>query len=619
MATHVFADMMHHLYQAFDLFKKDDKRRAELRNGNFSYHQSFFGKTRNTPDEEKVESGDGDDIFNSGYDDIIKKIDPKKVFNHYQRRDIFFKYEQLYNALMRIPVFSHSDNKKVAERYIHSALPPIVALDIYNTLEPGDESHLYYHIHCFLTSNHCPFEPDDTRPVYKGVQTYLRELIKRLQFSSAANLGQINNFISNIKKGCGQNNESIKQKINLCRAKNIENMIPKKYISAHEHNLDIIEQAYLSLNLLLVFERETSAVNLLSRNYRYTVANGIGYNTSYGILCRYLYSSGYDETLIHDITLAFFKEAIWPITINIENSAFYYIQHLKMVIFNANTEYFWHHSAFLRMSCYLNNPVHSDVLEPYAKLAEAIYLLCHNKLNEACSLINGIELKNLPFGYLPSAFAIIKLALKIKTERNAIRNKTLLLLINAAMVNQRITPDYIALTEGEIDGPVVSCANNMIIMRAIKTYNCMILKINDPDEAESVDIYPQAIHGIFDEIERALGKLNKLLKETDDNIGSERLSELILQNNTLTVRELSESLIGFLDHCTLHNCLTSLNILIHYLRCPKESMVNIVMLAGTTDRSQRVREKICKALQLANEKLADLKNLSQKELSDNTI
>lgn len=144
-------------------------------------------------------------------------------------------------------------------------------------------------------------------------------------------------------------------------------------------------------------------------------------------------------------------------------------------------------------------------------------------------------------------------------------------------------------------------------------------KINDPDEAESVDIYPQAIHGIFDEIERALGKLNKLLKETDDNIGSERLSELILQNNTLTVRELSENLIGFLDHCTLHNCLTSLNILIHYLRCPKESMVNIVMLAGTTDRSQRVREKICKALQLANEKLADLKNLSQKELSDNTI
>ncbi|SQB41974.1 Uncharacterised protein [Citrobacter koseri] len=26
MATHVFADMMHHLYQAFDLFEKGDKR-----------------------------------------------------------------------------------------------------------------------------------------------------------------------------------------------------------------------------------------------------------------------------------------------------------------------------------------------------------------------------------------------------------------------------------------------------------------------------------------------------------------------------------------------------------------------------------------------------------------
>ncbi|SQB41979.1 Uncharacterised protein [Citrobacter koseri] len=142
----------------------------------------------------------------------------------------------------------------------------------------------------------------------------------------------------------------------------------------------------------------------------------------------------------------------------------------------------------------------------------------------------------------------------------------------------------------------------MIIMRAIKTYNCMIIKINAPDEAEPFDIYPQAIYGLLDEIECALDKLNRLLKETDENIQSEELSELILQNKILTARELSENLIGFLDNCTLHNCLTSLNILIHYLRYPKEPMVNIVMFAGTTDRSQHVREKICKALQLAIKK-----------------
>lgn len=607
MATHVFADMMHHLYQAFDLFEKGDKRRAVLRNGNFSYHQSFFGKTRNTPDEEKAESGDGDgdgdgDIFDSGYDDIIKKIDPKQVFDHYKRRAIFFKYEQLYNALMRIPVFSHLDNKKVAERYIRSALPPIVALDIYNTLEPDDESHFYYHIHCFLTSEHCPFELDDARPIYKSVQKYLRELISHLQFSTEANLGSIKNFISNIKLDRGQSNASIKQKINLCRAEHKENMIPREDVSAHEHNLDIIERAYLSLNLLLVFERETSAVNPLSRNYRYTVTNGINYNSSYGILCRYLYSSGYDETLIHDITLAFFKEAIWPITINIKDREFYYIQLLKRIVFSANTEYSWHHSIFLDMSSYLNHTVHSDVLKPYAKLSNIIYFLCHNKLNEAYLLLNDIDFKNLPFGYLPSAFAIIKLALKIKIKRNTIRNKTLLSLINGAMVNQSITPDHIALTKGEIEGPVVSCANNMIIMRAIKTYNCIIIKINAPDEAEPFDIYPQAIYGLLDEIECALDKLNRLLKETDENIQSEELSELILQNKILTARELSENLIGFLDNCTLHNCLTSLNILIHYLRYPKEPMVNIVMFAGTTDRSQHVREKICKALQLAIKK-----------------
>lgn len=130
MGTHAFADMMYNLYQCFSLFDKDDERREALGNSSFSFHQSFFDK---------------------GYDDVIRIIDSNEIFSLEERRDIFYKYEQLYNAIIFIPVFSHLDNRQIAKRYLQSVLPPIVALDVYNTLQPDDEIHFYYHIHRFLS------------------------------------------------------------------------------------------------------------------------------------------------------------------------------------------------------------------------------------------------------------------------------------------------------------------------------------------------------------------------------------------------------------------------------------------------------------------------------------
>ena len=86
MGTHAFADMMYRLYQCFGLFEKDDERREVRGNSSFSFHQNFF---------------------DNGYNDVIRIIDSNEVFSLEERREVFYKYEQLYNALMHIPVFSH--------------------------------------------------------------------------------------------------------------------------------------------------------------------------------------------------------------------------------------------------------------------------------------------------------------------------------------------------------------------------------------------------------------------------------------------------------------------------------------------------------------------------------
>lgn len=582
MGTHAFADMMYRLYQCFGLFEKHDERREVRGNGSFSFHQNFFDQ---------------------GYNDIIRIIDSNEVFSLEERREVFYKYEQLYNALMHIPVFSHLNNRQITKRYLQVALPPIVALDVYNSLPPDDEMHFYYHIHRFLISTHCPHKSDDKRKLYVGVKNYLREYIRSFDFPYKDHLAPLFNFISDIKAGSGQWEETIKEIIKNCRSEYDESYIPKKNITSHSQNLDKIERAYLSLNVLLAFERKTSVVTAISMHYRYTVNNGINYKSSYGILCRYLYSRGYDEQLLHYITLPFYNEAVRPISVTIEEKPYRYVHELKWLIFNIreNTKYSKWDLAEI-VSCF-KSASNSDVLIPYSQLLQTIIFLSQDKTNEAFRLVNKIPLTTLPIGYLPSAFSVIKLALKVKLERKKIKNKTLLSVINSTLSNQGTITELIAVTQEETDSNIVLYPDNMTIMRTIKMYNHMIKKVSYSSEDSLSDVCPQAIFGILDEIECALGKLNTLIRETGDSIDSNELAGLIVKNKTLTARELNENLVGVLDKCTLYNFLSSINVFISYLRCPGEELGHIRIFAGVTENPKRLREKVCEALKIASENL----------------
>jgi len=579
VGTHAFADMMYNLYQCFGLFDKDDERREALGNSSFSFHQSFFDK---------------------GYDDVIRIIDSNEIFSLEERRNIFYKYEQLYNAIMYIPVFSHLDNRQIAKRYLQSALPPIVALDVYNTLQPDDEIHFYYHIHLFLISRHCPHEITDKKKIYSGVKEYLREYIRTLDFHYTDHLASLINFINNIKESSGQKEATIKRVIKDCRSEYDESYISEKDIRLNALNLNKIERAYLSLNILLAFERKTSAVTAVSRNYRHTVDNGVNYKNSYGILCRYLYSRGYDEQLLHYITLPFYNEAVRPVSVMIEEKPYLYVHKLKWLVFNTGEDNKYSKWDLAKMASCFNAAANSNVLKPYSQLLQAIIFLNQNKTEEAFHLVNKIPLDTLPIGYLPSAFSVIKLALKVKLERKKIKNKTLLSVINSTLSNQGTITELIALTPGENNSIVLS-ADNMTIMRAIKMYNHMIRKVSYSSEDSPSDICPQAIFGVLDEIECALGKLNILIRETGAKIDSNELARLIVKNKTLTARELNENLVGVLDKCTLYNFLSSINVFINYLRCPEEELGHIRIFAGVTEKPRRLRGKICEALRIASE------------------
>ncbi len=140
-----FANLMYDVYESFGLFQKG-ARQADIRgSANFSGHQRFFD---NNDDEEIKEE--------KRYDEIIRHLDEEGVFSTEQRREIFYKYEQLYNALMTRPVFTELSRKQIQIRYVQYILPKLIALDIYKTYNAENKNSFYHHIHIFLQKEYCP-------------------------------------------------------------------------------------------------------------------------------------------------------------------------------------------------------------------------------------------------------------------------------------------------------------------------------------------------------------------------------------------------------------------------------------------------------------------------------
>lgn len=147
------------------------------------------------------------------------------------------------------------------------------------------------------------------------------------------------------------------------------------------------------------------------------MSNGVNYKSSFGILCRYLYSRGYDERLLHYIILPFYNEAVRSVSVMIEEKPYRYVHELKWLIFNISEGNKYSKWDLAEMESSLNAATNSDVLKPYSQLLQIITFLSQNKIDEAFCLVNKVPLDSLPIGYLPSAFSVIKMALKVKLER----------------------------------------------------------------------------------------------------------------------------------------------------------------------------------------------------------
>ncbi|EOC5825562.1 hypothetical protein ACI49R_003169, partial [Cronobacter sakazakii] len=142
--------------------------------------------------------------------------------------------------------------------------------------------------------------------------------------------------------------------------------------------------------------------------------------------------------------------------------------------------------------------------------------------------------------------------------------------------------------------------NNLQIMHVIKQYNDVVRRISVYNELDFYAVHPQSISGVLDEVEHALGKINKRLDISKEDVGSEMLAEIMITEKILTVRELSKVLISYLPGSTLYNCILNLDYILPYLKIPGEILINISNVRALAEGSDRKRKIITDAILLVN-------------------
>ncbi|EPC5601642.1 hypothetical protein ACRZ29_000240 [Edwardsiella piscicida] len=573
MRVHTFANMMLKVYEILGLFQKNTVRRDLRRHSDFSTHQKFFDKA---------------------YSEIAEFIDKQHFFSQRQRHLFFYKYEQLYNEIISTTVISSLDKKEIMKTYIKITIPAIIALDIHNTLmqnKDGTIYHFYMSTLDLLSRMKAKYEPNDE---FKQARYLLRQHIRSLNFSPTFDLTPIHSLINNIRPNAGQKASSIIQSIQACKKNTIQLSLQE------EEKLDKLKTNYLSLNALLTFQRKTQLIKELIINHNIITCSGINSDAVINSLNKYIYSEGYDEQQLRKCASIIISRAVQSDHVEISPQYIDAIQKLgDMVLLQRKENY--DNSSFSELNNTLKENSKYIHLNEYLHLLEAINLLRDRKLNEAYQYIIGISSNELPLGYLSVSIAIITLSLKIKLQKKKIKNGTLIPLINPILLSQAPHTEYIPSYPGQMDNPIVTDANNITIMRSIKLYNNMINNISHPEHKDTGNIYPQSVSGTLGELDILLGKIIDIYNMSDV-LSNDEIIEKLAMNNTITIQTLKHNFISFLNHCTLYNCITSLNVLFCFLNCPGERFENINSFILTSMKNPEKRKRLCRALKTMQER-----------------
>ena len=589
----MFTNLLYDICTVFELFKEGESPRDKRKSTDFGAHQRFWDQR---------------------YNELSHIIDAEGVYSLEQRRIIFSRYEYFYYMMNSYPVYSTLKSEYIRNYFLKSFGVVFIVLDIYNTYRPENETGFYYHIYNFLQKSYCPcLDYSGTESDEAAVKRYLREYLAELGFNREdfrenGKMYELGKYQGTIRKGYGKRKSLMKQYIKACKNEYKkdyrEKKLDKSELDRILNNIDKFYYAFYSLSILLDMQRKVKILDSIAYYLRVLIREGLWVHGLYGYAARYLYDFNiFDTTPYARALLERFHEfesgpkgALTRYIVSLDDKSQEYIESLKDMVFNLSDKKSYDDVYLENIINYFEQLQNARgyVTRCYMLLAVFIYLIRRNKLHKALQLYDESQKDELPSGYLPGAFSVLRIALEIKLNREKIKHGSLFELLDYVKAYQDAFMDLRVVTDPAYNEDEIQYdANNFTLMRVIKMYNSMLANINTKS-----DIQPPYITGLLDNVERALDKINILI-DKERVYDGETLAELITENKILSSRESKENLIGLFTgrhKYTLLQCIEKLGVLVDYVISPVDDIKNVMMLYGNNAENKNRRRLIYNAL-----------------------
>ncbi|HDP8012293.1 TPA: hypothetical protein ACYQRI_003827 [Escherichia coli] len=589
----MFTNLLYDICTVFELFKEGESPRDKRKSTDFGAHQRFWDQR---------------------YNELSQIIDAEGVYSLEQRRIIFSRYEYFYYMMNSYPVYSTLKSEYIRNYFLKSFGVVFIVLDIYNTYRPENETGFYYHIYNFLQKSYCPcLDYSGTESDEAAVKRYLREYLAELGFNREdfrenGKMYELGKYQGTIRKGYGKRKSLMKQYIKACKNEYKkdyrEKKLDKSELDRILNNIDKFYYAFYSLSILLDMQRKVKILDSIAYYLRVLIREGLWVHGLYGYAARYLYDFNiFDTTPYARALLERFHEfesgpkgALTRYIVSLDDKSQEYIESLKDMVFNLSDKKSYDDVYLENIINYFEQLQNARgyVTRCYMLLAVLIYLIRRNKLHKALRFYDESPKYELPSGYLPGAFSVLRIALEIKLNREKIKHGSLFELLDYVKAYQDAFMDLRVVTDPAYNEDEIQYdANNFTLMRVIKMYNSMLANISTKS-----DIQPPYITGLLDSVERALDKINILI-DKERVYDGETLAELITENKILSSRESKENLIGLFTgrhKYTLLQCIEKLGVLVDYVISPVDDIKNVMMLYGNNAENKNRRRLIYNAL-----------------------
>nr|WP_244566622.1 hypothetical protein [Escherichia coli] len=589
----MFTNLLYDICTVFELFKEGESPRDKRKSTDFGAHQRFWDQR---------------------YNELSHIIDAEGVYSLEQRRIIFSRYEYFYYMMNSYPVYSTLKSEYIRNYFLKSFGVVFIVLDIYNTYRPENETGFYYHIYNFLQKSYCPcLDYSGTESDEAAVKRYLREYLAELGFNREdfrenGKMYELGKYQGTIRKGHGKRKSLMKQYIKACKNEYKkdyrEKKLDKNELDRILNNIDKFYYAFYSLSILLDMQRKVKILDSIAYYLRVLIREGLWVHGLYGYAARYLYDFNiFDTTPYARALLERFHEfesgpkgVLTRYIVSLDDKSQEYIESLKDMVFNLSDKKSYDDVYLENIINYFEQLQNARgyVTMCYMLLAVFIYLIRRNKLHKALRFYDESQKYELPSGYLPGAFSVLRIALEIKLNREKIKHGSLFELLDYVKAYQDAFMDLRVVTDPAYNEDEIQYdANNFTLMRVIKMYNSMLANISTKS-----DIQPPYITGLLDSVERALDKINILI-DKERVYDGETLAELITENKILSSRESKENLIGLFTgrhKYTLLQCIEKLGVLVDYVISPVDDIKNVMMLYGNNAENKNRRRLIYNAL-----------------------